>query len=200
VEAGVQLLSSAEVSRAASFVAPVDQARFVVGRAVLRGLLGRLTGVAPAALRLQLAVGGKPALSGSPLRFSTSKSASRMLIATSWTLEVGVDLEAIRPDVAMEAVAARFFAPAEQAALASMGPEARHRAAYQCWSCKEAYLKGTGTGLPGPAGSVVTWVPGAASTTVGEWRVHPIDLGDEFAAAVAGRSSGPWRLGPPRPL
>lgn len=200
VEASARLLTPSELARAERMMAPADRARAVVARALLRRLLGRLIGMAPALVPLRATPEGKPELAGTPLCFNTSRSAGRVLIATSWTMAVGVDLEAVRPHLDTEAIAARFFAPAERAALASIDPATRPHAAYQCWSCKEAYVKGTGVGLSGSTSTVTTWVPGQASTTVGDWRVCAVEAGPDFVAAVAGRSVRRWEPGVPRAL
>ncbi len=200
VEASALTLSSDEAVRATQYRASSDQARFVVARATLRRLLGRMIGQPPEQVRLEVAPGGKPVVPGSPLRFSTSRSAEVALFATSWTMEVGVDVEAVRADADMDAIAARFFAPEENRALAVLDPALRVRAAYQCWSCKEAYGKGTGEGLTGALGDLVVWNPEGDPTTLGDWRIHPVDLGGGYAAAVAGRSPARWRPSPPQRL
>ncbi len=197
VEASARTLSFEEAVRATQYRGQGDRARFVVVRATLRRLLGRMTGQPPEQVRLEVAPGGKPVLPGSSLRFSTSRSAEVALYATSWTMEVGVDVEAVRADADMDAIAARFFTPEENRALAAMDPGPRLRAAYQCWSCKEAYGKGTGEGLTGALGDLVVWNPERDSTTLGDWRIHPVDLEGEYPAAVAGRSLARWRPSPP---
>ncbi len=117
------------------------------------------------------------------LRFNTSRSGGIALFATSRTTEVGVDIEEIRSTVDVEGMAARFFSPAERAALASLGPAQRPAAFFQCWTRKEAYVKGTATGLTVPITTIDVGVGG--ETNVSGWAVHQVDVAPGFAAAVA---------------
>ena len=193
-------LSGSELERAARFASRADHDRFVVGRAQLRRVLGTLLDCPPDRVELAMTQGGKPSVLGSSLRFSASRSAGFALFATSWTMEVGVDLERIGGGREVERIAARFFTPTENEAIASLPAGARLRAAFQCWSCKEAYVKGTGEGLSAALAGLEVWSPGSPSTTIGGWRVCPLDLDPGFAAAVAGRALGPWDPGPLRRL
>jgi 4'-phosphopantetheinyl transferase len=126
---------------------------------------------------------GKPMLMDGDLRFNASRSGGRALYATSRTTEVGVDIEEIRSTVDVEGMAAMFFSPAERAALASLPPAARPAASFQCWTRKEAYVKGTATGLTVPINTIDVGVVGA--TKVSGWAVHQVDVAPGFAAAVA---------------
>ena len=105
---------------------------------------------APGDVRIVTGDLGKPRLACSDLRFSAARSAGIALYATSWTMEVGVDIEAIRTTADIDGIAARFMSPAEQRALASLPPTQRLAAFFQCWTRKEAYVKGIGTGLSFP--------------------------------------------------
>jgi 4'-phosphopantetheinyl transferase len=134
--------------------------------------LSGLTGV-----RLDFALGerGKPYLPAAPeLRFSLSRSHEMALIAAALDVDIGVDVERIRPMPEYAAVAERFFPPSESAALADCRPELREREFFRRWTRIEAMLKATGEGLYG-----------AGAELGGEWTVREIDAGDGFAAAVA---------------
>lgn len=194
------ILSPAELERAARFASWRDRDRFVAAHGQLRRLLGSLLRCPPGEVELAEAEGGKPAIPGSSLRFSASRSAGVALFATSWTMEVGVDLERVVEGREVEAIAARFFTDAERQAIAELPEPERMRAAFECWSCKEAYVKGTGKGVTADLASLPVWSPGSASTTVGAWRVVPLDLDPGFGAAVAGNDPGQWRPGPLRRL
>jgi 4'-phosphopantetheinyl transferase len=62
-------------------------------------------------------------------------------------LEIGVDVERIRPLAGAEDIVARYFSPRERRAFAAVpGPE-RPRAFLGAWTLKEAYLKAAGDGL-----------------------------------------------------
>jgi 4'-phosphopantetheinyl transferase len=150
---------------------------------------------------------GKPRLEHSELRFNASRSAGVALYATSWTTEVGVDVEAIRSDVDMDEIAALFFTTEEQRALASLPPADRLVASFQCWTRKEAYLKGLGVGvtsLPLRDVEVGVGVVGADSAAtvppaiVSGWSIRPVDVAPGFAAAVAASGIEGWAPVTPR--
>ena len=77
-------------------------------------------------------------------------SHGRALIVVSNDREVEVDLENIRTDRDVTALAARFFAPQEQAAIMSAGSSAKHWACSRIWVAQEAVLKAGGSGLTFP--------------------------------------------------
>jgi 4'-phosphopantetheinyl transferase len=115
-------------------------------------------------------------------------------------MDVGVDVEAIRATADVDGIAARFFSPGEQRALASLPPAQRVAASFQCWTRKEAYVKGIGAGLSFPLGTVDVWVGGRQRAIVSGWSVHQVDVAPGFAAAVAGADLGDWVPNVPRKL
>ena len=150
VEACRDLLTVEERRRADRFVAPLDRRRFAIGRGRLRTILGRYLDRAPAGLRFASNPHGKPGLEGTALRFNLTHSGTTMLVAITLGRELGVDIETIRPDFGGEAIARRFFAPGEVAALIGLPPAARTLAFFQGWTRKEAYIKAQGKGLAMP--------------------------------------------------
>jgi 4'-phosphopantetheinyl transferase len=195
-------LSFDERRRADRFHRPLDRARFVAARGWLRCLLGTELDCAPGDLRIATGDNGKPRLEGSDLRFSAARSGGIALYATSWLVEVGVDVEAIEANADLDGIAARFFSPSERQALASVRPAQRLAAFIQCWACKEAYVKGIGAGLSFPLDTVDAWLAGGRPAHVSGWSVHQVDLAPGFAAAVAvsGADSGEWTPSVPRKL
>jgi 4'-phosphopantetheinyl transferase len=144
------ILTPDEISRATRFRFAVHRNRFVQRRGVLRLLLAGWLGVPPADVGIEYTVHGKPVLSArhaTDLRFNLSSSEDLALYAFSRGRDLGLDVERIRPGVAEESVAERFFAPAEVAALRAL-PESRQPVAFfDCWARKEAYVKAQGMGL-----------------------------------------------------
>jgi 4'-phosphopantetheinyl transferase len=177
-------LSRGERVRANRFSAPLDRSRFVAARGWLRRLLAGQLGCAPDQVRIDAGDGGKPRLADADLSFNTAVSAGVAVYATSWSMEVGVDVEAIRAIPDADAVAARFFSAAEQRALASLPEPPRREAFFRCWTRKEAYLKGIGVGLTVPTDAVEVGVGGGPVTFSG-WSVHDLGVAPGFAAAVA---------------
>jgi 4'-phosphopantetheinyl transferase len=198
-------LSSSEWARAERFVAAQDRDDFTVAHGVLRHLLARYTGAAAPDLTFSVAANGKPALAAhaATLSFNLSHAQGRALIAVSDGREIGVDLEKIGSAVKALAIARRYFAAAECAAIEAAPAAALAQVFFRYWVAKEAVLKGAGIGLrfpidefeiqfdaQGEAGRIRT---DEASRLDGDWmiRMPPIDEG--WAAAVAARGSD-WTL------
>jgi 4'-phosphopantetheinyl transferase len=143
-------LSADERTRAARFHFARNRARFLRGRAALRHLLAGYAGREPHALVFVPGTHGKPALPGTGLEFNLSHSGGCAVLAVTRGRRVGVDVERIRAERATLAVARRFFAPAEAAAVATAAPAERALTFFRCWTRKEAYVKARGEGLSLP--------------------------------------------------
>jgi 4'-phosphopantetheinyl transferase len=142
------LLSAEERARGARFATAELRRRFVAGRAGLRRALGEHLGVDPRALVFAENAHGKPRLVGArTVHFSLSHSGDRAVVALSDTLEVGADLERIRPIEHLE-LARRYFHRSECAVIEALaGEEAQRRAFFLIWTLKEAIVKSLGQGL-----------------------------------------------------
>jgi 4'-phosphopantetheinyl transferase len=138
-----------ERERAARLRFEADRRRHVAAHVALRDRLARCLGLRPADLRFETGPQGKPSLVGPGAvgHFNLSHSADLALIGWCEDLEVGVDLEVLRPVADAQSLAATVFGPGEQQALHGWdGPE-RDRAFLRGWTRKEACLKALGTGL-----------------------------------------------------
>ena len=114
-------------------------------RAAVRAELLRLLGVT----ELDVDERGRPWLEG--VSFSVSHSGSLGLIAIAeGDRRIGVDVEQVRHDTDVRALAARFFHPEEAEAIGD-----RRDAFFRCWTRKEAVVKALGLGLAHPLGSFV---------------------------------------------
>ena len=182
----LEQLSAEERLRASRFVHRRDARRFVLAHAALRRLLAAELGCDASDVAIVVDPGGKPRLQGGELEFSLSRSDGFALVALSSTLEVGVDLEAIRP-TAVDAIVSRFFTAGEREALASLSAERRQAAAYQCWTRKEAYVKGTGEGIAG-ASLADADVGIGGCRQMEDWTIRDVGVPDGFAAAIASRA------------
>lgn len=104
---------------------------------------------------------GKPFLRDHPeMDFNLSHSGTRILCVLA-SLPCGCDVE--RTDRGSPALARRFFAPEETAALeaqiAAGGDPAFHRLFTRIWTRKESFLKATGEGLFCPMNSFSVLAP-----------------------------------------
>jgi 4'-phosphopantetheinyl transferase len=193
------ILSEDEQSRANRFHFKKDHDHFIVARATLRIILGRYLGIKPERLRFSYTYYGKPALEkefeGESLRFNLSHSHGLALLGVTRDRELGVDIEWIRPGMAEEEIAERFFSAKEVGMLRGVARELQDEAFFNCWTRKEAYIKARGEGLSMPLALFdVTLAPGepaALLETRGEpleaarWSLRELDTAAEFAAAIA---------------
>jgi 4'-phosphopantetheinyl transferase len=154
-----------EAERAVRFATPVLRNRYLRAHAALRVILGSVT---DAPLEIALHENGKPYLPLAPeIRFNLAHSREMALVAVALHVEVGVDIERMRPLPEYAAIAQRYF-PAGSAMPSGVREFFRH------WTRFEALLKAHGAGLYG-----------AGSTPPGEWAVTEIDAGLGFMAALA---------------
>jgi 4'-phosphopantetheinyl transferase len=165
------VLEPDELERGDRFVFARDRVRFRRRRAQLRHLLAGYAGVAPADLRFRRNEYGKPTLDGTDLHFSSSSSGDVAMFAVG-AVELGVDVEVIRPDLADEQVALRMFAPEEAAAVAAGTPADFFR----CWTRKEAYVKAVGQGLSFPLQSFAIEVADVPCPRLTRSDLRPGDL------------------------
>ena len=92
---------------------------------------------------------GRPRLDDSVSGYdvSWSHSGDRLLLALGKGVEVGADIERLRPRVRALELAERFFAPGETAWLNAQPAVERDRAFVRLWCAKEAILKAHGRGI-----------------------------------------------------
>lgn len=195
-EVAAGLLDDEERRRADAFTSADARDRFVTAHAVLRTVLGEVTGLEPSALRMIRArcprcgePHGRPRVAGrGGPEFSLSYSGSVVLVAVSED-SVGVDVERL-PDVATADAVARLLDPREARDLADHeDPDDRRLRFARLWVMKEAYLKGTGAGIAGGIAEPYLGT-GAGQPRVGGWRLAQLDAPVGYAAAVAVRAVG----------
>ena len=193
-----ELLSADERARAERFHFQIDRRHFIVARAHLRMILSRYISIAPAEVRFSYSDHGKPMLANGQdrkIKFTLAHSAGIALFAFTRAGEIGVDLELIRPEIAGDDVARRFFSAAEVACLERVPAPARQEAFFDCWTRKEAFVKAKEIGLSlgldqfdvtldptEPAALLRTgWDPDEAS----RWSLKSIGVGSGYAGTVA---------------
>lgn len=160
------VLSQDERNLAERFKFEKLRARYIVGRATLRILLGRYLGRNPAGIRFRYGPKGKPALDddaeSAGLQFNLSHAGDLVLFGFAREIRVGIDVELIDRRVEdLWGVAKRFFSPCEYEALCALPPEQQRLGFFNCWTRKEAYIKAVGEGLSLPLNRFdVTLAPG----------------------------------------
>lgn len=197
------LLSAAERERAARFYFARDRQRYVVGRGVMRTVLGRYLGVDPAALVLDVTKFGKPFLLGHELQFNLSHSRDVGLLAVCRGSVVGVDVEEKRPLSDLFSLASHVFSPNEMATLHALPPDQQADGFFRAWARKEAFIKAVGEGFSYPLKAFdVTLAPDDPASIVqvqgsreaaAEWSLHVLPPLAGFASALV-LQAGNWRL------
>jgi phosphopantetheinyl transferase len=163
--------AEAHLWRAAGSAVPSDR--------TLRGVLALYLDEAAEEIALARDERGKPRLAAEPerLAFNLSHSGALTLVAVSYGREVGVDVEQVKPERDLVALAERALDPEDAAAVRAAGGDERTRAFYELWTRHEARLKCLGTGLAG--------APRWPSPPVAVESL-PIDSGYAAALAVSG--------------
>jgi 4'-phosphopantetheinyl transferase len=172
-------LSPEEQTRARRFLKEADRGRFVLGRAMVRGLCATHLGTEPATIKLGRTPVGKPYLAspiaahGKGLDFNVSHSGDCVLIAWSGGQPVGIDVEFLDRNTTMsfKELSEAAFSDPERAALSAVAPDQIGPTFYRIWVRKEAVLKAEGCGVGGPLQSFSVVHERATDT---EWldRVH----------------------------
>lgn len=194
-----RLLSPDELSRANRLLARQARNRFVAGRGFLRITLAHYLDLDPEALLLNHGEQGKPYLAGiygeKGLKFSLSHTGNRAILAVTSHYEIGVDLEEVKDNIPFQDMARRYFSHREQTELFSLPAHMQLAAFYRCWTRKEAYMKGCGTGFSQPSNDFdVSLLPGQSAALlahhispneVKRWKITDISIEDDLSAALA---------------
>ena len=192
-----KMLSEDEKIRAERFYFEGDKKHFIIGRGLLRIILGRYLGIAPNQLQFSYSSRGKPAVvmtdTSNTLQFNLSHSEELVLYAFTRDRKIGIDVEYTRPIAELEQLTQRFFSAREVAALRSLPPNEQQQAFFQAWTCKEAYLKATGEGLAQLEQVEVSLVPGEPCKllntenpqTTAHWSLQTLTPDSNYVAALA---------------
>ncbi|EFL22330.1 4'-phosphopantetheinyltransferase [Streptomyces himastatinicus ATCC 53653] len=189
-----KILDTEEQERAGRFLRAEDRERYTAAHIGLRQLLGGYLGVDPAAVPFTRedcpgcgGPHGRPAVVGAPLHFNMSHAGDLVLFAFAGT-PVGADVEKLQ-SASTVAQVAQSLHPRERAELDALPTADRPAAFGRCWTRKEAYLKGIGTGLSqDPAKDYVG--TGREPVPVGPWVLIDVPVDAGYAAAMALRNPG----------
>ena len=127
------LLMPDEQARANRFYFEADRVRWTCARSALRTVLSRYLNVAPFDISFTVGPHGKPAVEG--VEFNLSHAGEWAMIAVSEGAPVGIDLEAIRPNVDIAKLLLRIGETEVIGSPAEL---------FQVWARREARTKATG--------------------------------------------------------
>jgi len=192
-------LSADEQLRADRFRFEQHRQHFIIGRGVLRAILGRYMNIEPSQLQFCYSPHGKPALADADttgmLQFNLSHSGGVALYAVACERQIGIDIERLRPFSELEQIAKRFFSNREYEELRALSPSQQHDAFFRYWTLKEAYVKATGQGLSlalnqfevslaSRESAVVLKTP-VDSQEASHWSLKELSPGHGYVAAIA---------------
>jgi 4'-phosphopantetheinyl transferase len=190
-------LSELERARAARFVFAADRRRYVAAHFALRELLGARLAIPAQKIEFELGEHGKPALArrfGCVFNMSHSGELALVGIGCDFPagVELGVDLETLRPISDAAALAQAHFTTRERAELARVAPGELDRTFLAGWTRKEACLKAVGSGLSIAPSTFECGLAALRSATriptprgVATIEVESVDVDRDHMAAVA---------------
>ena len=193
------LLTPEEQNRASRRRCGQVRDQFVLARACLRILLGRVLEIDPRQVPISESSYGKPetpAINGRSVSYNVAHSQGTILIALCRRGAVGVDVEHLDRATDIMEVAHASFTPNETTKLAfSEDPDQRKLAFYRCWTQKEAIVKADGRGLSLSLSTFEVPIHSAQSALVRivessrdagkRYFVSEIPLGDQAVGAIA---------------
>ncbi|HEY9596170.1 MAG TPA: 4'-phosphopantetheinyl transferase, partial [Cyanophyceae cyanobacterium] len=120
----VKILSADERQRADRFYFDRDRQRFIIGRGLLRTILGHYLSLEPSRVQFCYEPRGKPLLAEvdnkNKIRFNLSHSQGLAVYAIACDREIGIDLEQIRPFPNAQDIAKRFFSVRESTEISRL--------------------------------------------------------------------------------
>ena len=202
-----QQLSNDERLRAERFYFEKDRKRFIIGRGILRMILGCYLRVEPSRVQFCYGKHGKAELSDAlgkrNIFFNMSDSEGLALYAFTRSHEIGVDIESIREISEMDQIAQSFFSSGENAVFCSIPNGKKKEAFFNCWTRKEAFIKAIGEGLSRPLDKFeVSLIPGESakllkidgdSLRASRWSIQALKPASGFVAAFAVKKRS-WQL------
>jgi 4'-phosphopantetheinyl transferase len=197
-DADLKVLSEDERERAARFIFEKDRQFFAACRATLRVLLQGYLDVAAADIVFSYSKRGKPKVTfETDVEFNVSHSGGVAVFAFARGVDIGVDVEKVKPIAELENIARRHFCAQECAQLIAQPEHERADAFFRCWTRKEAYIKATSDGLSAPLDQFqVTFLKDVECRFVhingdeeeaSRWALQNLELPAGFAGAVAYR-------------
>jgi 4'-phosphopantetheinyl transferase len=182
-----------EHRRAQRYEFDADRHRHLAGRALVRLGLSRHYERAPRDFSITEAPHGKPHLPDAPdgtptLHFNVAHTDDVVVAAFSRTHPVGIDVESLKREADVEALAERIFTDAERQRWRTLPDDHRRDTFFHLWTCKEAFLKATGQGLQRAPHTIECQFDGNMVATLDDADGYTLRSSDSPAARWAVRS------------
>jgi len=185
LEQAASFLSGDELERAEEYMHKEAKHRFILGRAMLRIIFARYSGLRASEVIFSCTSNMKPYVQGTNIQFNLSHSADLVLIALADT-PVGVDVEIANNTFDFSCILPICFSVEEAGHIKFHG----RPSFYQCWTRKEALLKASGIGLesymqqlPCLDGTHKTAMDGIYQYK--DWIVDSFRVNDGYASSIA---------------
>jgi 4'-phosphopantetheinyl transferase len=199
IDLWIGLLAPDERARATRLRQADDRRRFIVGRGLLRTMLGRRLERAPASLVFGAGAHGKPTLADAEgLAFNVSHAGDYVLVAVGRAAALGVDVEQQRAGFDLVEVGRQVFTPTELALIANAPDAHRTFRFFRQWTFKEAVAKASGLGLSldlqrfeiafPDKGPQLVFHAAAELGAASDWRLEAIGAAEGYCAALAVRA------------
>jgi 4'-phosphopantetheinyl transferase len=186
LEAFEPTLSNAERARMSRFGNRVLRERYVMGRGMLREILGNELHTTAASIEIVRGLRGRPRLAGeTSLDFNVTHTQQIAVIAIVRDVRVGVDVERLDRQINTTGIARKFLTERERVALATLEEEQVRRRVLTLWTCKEAMSKATGDALSAPFGAISVDLKEHPTLECGPGRYSPAAWSLHFAATPA---------------
>ncbi|TWD82807.1 4'-phosphopantetheinyl transferase [Kribbella amoyensis] len=176
-------LDAVERERLNAYARDEDKARFLLGVAIVRRVLGVHLLLPPAAVQLDRTCPdcGRPhgKVHADGMQVSVSHSGDLIGVAFHPSTPVGLDVELVDPKLDPDALATITLADSEAAHLTRYAETDRARAFTQYWTRKEALVKATGDGIRADFRKIVVTPPDQPAAVL-DWPAHtgPVQLAD----------------------
>lgn len=196
------MLSAEERARHARFVFQDGRDQFLHSHVLVRRTLSRYADVDPADWQFETNEYGCPRVAAPReyvwLRFNLSHAKGLSAVAAARDVDIGVDVEWMERASDLHALAHRFFAPGEAAAVRTA------RDFFTFWTLKESYIKARGMGLSLPLDGFAFRLNGGGEPGItftekidddpAQWRFLTTQPTPAHMLAAAARSAGRVRF------
>lgn|GEM_PF-6597552 len=141
-------LSVDEKESAFSLKKQSDTFAYIIRHGLLHFILSERLAIEPESVFIQHRQDGKPSLDPDRhpenITFSMSSSKNKVAIAIGEKIAIGIDIQFKEPIADYQGIAHRFFSSEEYAYIQHLPKNEIATAFYDCWVCKEAFIKAAG--------------------------------------------------------